>query len=361
MSAEDELANGAAAGKDKLTGAANAGKDKLNDAFGSGKDKLSNAAGSGKDHLTGGTDKLTGAASAGKDKLTGAAAGVGGAATGAAAGVAGVAGAGKDRLTGGVDGITGAATGKKGGGLGWLGLLIGILLIGFILWWLITQLSGDDEDGVEATDDTTAEVVDEEPAETDESSADVDLDGLQADVDSALAGSGVEGVTGVVGDDGYVTLTGNVAEQADSDAAEAAVADVENLAGIRNNIVVGDAAPAAVEQIECERGRITFDSGSAVISTEGLAEVALVRDCLTEDADVIVNIVGHTDTDGDDAGNQALSQSRAEAVRTYLIENGIDEARLTAEGRGESELLVDPEVTDEDKEANRRTEFIPVG
>ncbi len=68
-------------------------------------------------------------------------------------------------------------------------------------------------------------------------------------------------------------------------------------------------------------------------------------------------MVGHTDSDGSTRANQQLSEARAQAVVDYLVANGVDAERLEAEGRGESDLLVDPEVTPEDKQRNRRIEW----
>jgi outer membrane protein OmpA-like peptidoglycan-associated protein len=69
-------------------------------------------------------------------------------------------------------------------------------------------------------------------------------------------------------------------------------------------------------------------------------------------------VVGHTDSDGSTRTNQALSEARAAAVVDYLVTTGnVDAERLEAEGRGESELLVDPEITPEDRQRNRRIEW----
>jgi hypothetical protein len=71
-----------------------------------------------------------------------------------------------------------------------------------------------------------------------------------------------------------------------------------------------------------------------------------------------VKIVGHTDSDGDDATNQKLSQERAESVKNILVKQyGIDEAKLTTEGRGESQPIADNNNA-EGKAQNRRVEFI---
>jgi len=67
-------------------------------------------------------------------------------------------------------------------------------------------------------------------------------------------------------------------------------------------------------------------------------------------------IVGHTDSDGEAADNLWLSQSRANAVVTYLIEKGISQDRLTTEGRGETELKVEDNSA-ENKQLNRRIEW----
>lgn len=66
-------------------------------------------------------------------------------------------------------------------------------------------------------------------------------------------------------------------------------------------------------------------------------------------------IVGHTDADGSAGYNQRLSEARAEAVLDYLVTTGgVDPDRLEADGRGETELLVAPEITAADKQRNRR-------
>lgn len=69
-----------------------------------------------------------------------------------------------------------------------------------------------------------------------------------------------------------------------------------------------------------------------------------------------ISIEGHTDTDGSDSYNQNLSDRRAASVMTYLVENGIEESRMSSVGFGESKPLVD-EKSDADKETNRRVEF----
>ncbi|MFT3707365.1 MAG: DUF2341 domain-containing protein [Archangium sp.] len=70
-----------------------------------------------------------------------------------------------------------------------------------------------------------------------------------------------------------------------------------------------------------------------------------------------VIVEGHTDSQGQVATNQALSQKRAEAVRSWLIAHGIDAGRLEARGFGMSRLKVVDEKTAADREANRRVEF----
>jgi OmpA-OmpF porin, OOP family len=67
---------------------------------------------------------------------------------------------------------------------------------------------------------------------------------------------------------------------------------------------------------------------------------------------------GHTDSQGDDAYNQELSERRAGAVRQYLIETyGIAADRLEAEGFGESRPVADNE-TPEGRQQNRRVELV---
>lgn len=76
----------------------------------------------------------------------------------------------------------------------------------------------------------------------------------------------------------------------------------------------------------------------------------------TQYPDAQVEVAGHTDDQGDDAYNLDLSQRRAEAVRQYLITQGVDEARLTAVGYGETQPIAD-NASAAGRAENRRVEL----
>jgi outer membrane protein OmpA-like peptidoglycan-associated protein len=69
-----------------------------------------------------------------------------------------------------------------------------------------------------------------------------------------------------------------------------------------------------------------------------------------------IEIGGHTDNTGDAAANVALSQQRADAVRTYLIQQGVPEAMLVAKGYGDARPIAGND-TEEGRFHNRRIEF----
>lgn len=99
---------------------------------------------------------------------------------------------------------------------------------------------------------------------------------------------------------------------------------------------------------------IRFEESSADIdpaSSGLLGEVAeALRPCLGS----IIAITGHTDSSGNAAGNLALSQERADAVREALIQQGIPSDGLRANGVGSAEPIAGFEPSDP---ANRRIEF----
>ena len=69
-----------------------------------------------------------------------------------------------------------------------------------------------------------------------------------------------------------------------------------------------------------------------------------------------IRVEGHTDNQGDDAVNQQVSQARAEAVRDFLISQGIGTTRVEAVGYGETRPI-DTNSTEAGRARNRRIEF----
>ncbi len=102
---------------------------------------------------------------------------------------------------------------------------------------------------------------------------------------------------------------------------------------------------------------ILFDSGKATIQPQSMGVINKFVTIMNEKPDWKFEIIGHTDTDGDEAKNLKLSSERAESVKNILIKLGIDAQRLTTIGKGESEPLHANNTTEE-KANNRRVEFI---
>ena len=103
---------------------------------------------------------------------------------------------------------------------------------------------------------------------------------------------------------------------------------------------------------------ITFDVNKAEVKPESFGTLKSIADVLKENESVKVKILGHTDSDGDDAKNLELSQRRAESVKSELVSKfGIDASRMETEGAGET-TPVAPNDTPANKALNRRVELI---
>lgn len=76
----------------------------------------------------------------------------------------------------------------------------------------------------------------------------------------------------------------------------------------------------------------------------------------------MIDVYGHTDSTGSAEYNQGLSERRANAVSAYLSARGVQPVRIATRGFGESQLLVNPERSEADRQANRRVEIriVPV-
>ncbi len=346
--------------------------------------------------------------------------GMAGAAGAGAVGAAGAAGAGM--LGGAKDRVAGAATSvtdkrpdlsiarpdvdlpnKPGGAFGWLKWLLPLVAIVLLAGFALSQCSNDDGatgalgeiaddatetagdaadtagDAIDDAADTAGDAVDDAADTAGDAAGDAmeALTGaeLQPTVDEALAAAtGSAAITATVDDDGVVSLTGEAESEEARAAAESAVAAVEGVSSVDNQIVVAtveeeaaaeeeeeaseDAAPPAGATINelLDLEPITFAVNSADITSEGEAVLAGAVEFLEANPDVTIEIGGHTDSDGNDAFNQELSQNRAESVKAFLEGQGIAGDRMTPVGYGESEPTVDND-TPENKAINRRIEF----
>lgn len=106
---------------------------------------------------------------------------------------------------------------------------------------------------------------------------------------------------------------------------------------------------------------VTFGVDSANIDAGFRNTLDQVASTLTQYEKTYVDVMGHTDSTGSDAYNQALSERRASAVADYLSIRGVQSARLATRGYGESQ----PKASNLDaagRSANRRVEIrlVPV-
>ncbi len=101
---------------------------------------------------------------------------------------------------------------------------------------------------------------------------------------------------------------------------------------------------------------ITFDVGKATIKPESEATLMKALKTLETYTDISVEISGHTDNTGSAKLNQKLSEERANSVKAWLVNKGIDPNRISTKGYGKDKPIADNK-TAEGKQKNRRIEF----
>ena len=178
---------------------------------------------------------------------------------------------------------------------------------------------------------------------------DTDNDGILDEKDSCPTEAGIP------------ELKGCPAKDTDNDTVPDHLDNCPNEAGPAAN----QGCPAKQKQlIVIKQDRIDiketvyFDSGKATIQARSNALLDQMAKVLTQHPEIVkVSIEGHTDDSGAAETNRTLSQQRAEAVRDYLVKQGVPAERLEAKGFG-SERPVQPNTTKEGKAANRRVEFL---
>jgi OOP family OmpA-OmpF porin len=103
--------------------------------------------------------------------------------------------------------------------------------------------------------------------------------------------------------------------------------------------------------------KITFTPASAELATDARPVLDALAEILVACPPIQMEISGHTDAQGSEGGNKALSQARAEAVLLALQGRRVDISGMNAVGYGEASPIAD-NGTEEGREANRRIEFV---
>ena len=105
------------------------------------------------------------------------------------------------------------------------------------------------------------------------------------------------------------------------------------------------------------KGKIRFESGRATIDPDSAGLLDRLIETALRCPSANIEIAGHTDADGEDGFNQALSEKRAQAVMDFLVKAGLPAERFTAMGYGSTQPVASND-TDEGKAQNRRIDFV---
>ncbi len=129
------------------------------------------------------------------------------------------------------------------------------------------------------------------------------------------------------------------------------------IANLRLAEAGGDTRHKFIETGEFSSSDILFDSGKSNLKAGVQNVLDELGSALKDNPSINVLIIGHTDSDGDEAANQKLSEERAKSVKSYLeTKFGISSSRLTTSGKGET-APVSSNASADGKKQNRRVEF----
>jgi len=166
-----------------------------------------------------------------------------------------------------------------------------------------------------------------------------DLDGDGLDALDDLCPDEPEDPDGLADEDGCPE--DDLDEDGIDDASDRCPMEAEFANGYEDEDGCPDLAPVEVRETAGVQERIRFKKGSAKLRKTSIPTLRKVVTALHAAPDLRLRIIGHTDSLGRKADNLVLSQSRAEAVRQWLIENGIEAGRLDAKGLGEAHLVTE--------------------
>lgn len=154
---------------------------------------------------------------------------------------------------------------------------------------------------------------------------------LEPAVTAALTAAGVTGAT-AVGEGTTLTVSGTIDTEDDRQPAIDAAAAVDGVTE-----VVDDRLNVSVTADLNALPQVQFATSSAEILSASFADLDAAAALLQDAGDVRIEVQGYTDVQGDAAANQTLSEERAESVRSYLVDAGVNVGILSASGFGETE------------------------
>ena len=129
-----------------------------------------------------------------------------------------------------------------------------------------------------------------------------------------------------------------------------------NVKGTAANQGCPEISKAVVDKINYAAKNVFFATGSFKLLPKSFTALNEVAQLLKSDESLMIDVSGHTDSQGDEAKNQTLSENRAKAVKDYLVSKGIAESRLESAGYGSTKPVGDNK-TAAGKAQNRRTEL----
>ncbi|CAA6800546.1 MAG: Unknown protein, partial [uncultured Thiotrichaceae bacterium] len=202
---------------------------------------------------------------------------------------------------------------------------------------------------------------------------DTDKDGVKDSADKCPetpAGAKVNSTTGCELDadaDGVKDSADKCPDTAEGTEVDAtgcdAIEDADNDKVADENDLCPNTTPGVkVNQVGCyldERINlqgVQFESGSDILTAASRPILTEVAETLRKFPELRIEVSGHTDSAGNDQLNLTLSQARAETVKQYLIDQGIDGNNLVAKGYGETQPIAD-NATAAGRAANRRVKL----